>query len=303
MNHRFLCRISISTTTEAEDAVSELLARVSGEQPTTHLELHTRRTTVSVFSEGAPANHRDECTELRAGVRALRAFGLNVGSGKVSATRVRRENWAESWKRHFKPLEVGNTLLVKPSWSRRRAKRGQSVVILDPGLSFGTGQHATTWFCLQELARHRRPGQPQAFLDVGTGSGILAIAAAKLGYQPIEAFDFDPESVRVARRNARRNQVAGKLKLSRRDLTRLPVRSRDKFDVICANLISTLLIAERRRIVSRLKPGGLLVLAGILKREFAAVRRAFVGAGFVFVTSRRQREWTSGSFLLHAGKN
>src|SRR5439155_618396 len=83
------------------------------------------------------------------------------------------------------------TLLIKPSWSRRRARRGQAVVILDPGLSFGTGQHPTTVFCLRELARLRKPGERQAFLDIGTGSGILAVAAAKLGYSPVCASEFD----------------------------------------------------------------------------------------------------------------
>ncbi len=151
---------------------------------------------------------------------------------------MKREDWAESWKRHFKPIEIRvkarpsaarqsasqpPSLLVKPSWSRRRAAKNQAVVILDPGLSFGTGQHPTTAFCLHEIARCRQPGTAQSFLDIGTGSGILAIAAAKLGYAPVQAFDFDPESVRVAGDNARKNRVTGRLKLTRGDLAKLPL--------------------------------------------------------------------------------
>lgn len=303
MKRHTLWKISVATTSEAEDAVAEALGRVLKCPASIHTDVRTGRTTVSVFSEAGSTLLTGLRSDLQESLSELKAFGLSLGPARIRMEHIRRENWAESWKRHFKPLEIGDTLLVKPSWSKRRPKRGQSVVILDPGLSFGTGQHATTWFCLQELARLRQAGQPQSFLDIGTGSGILAIAAAKLGYHPVEAFDFDPESVRVARANARRNRVGTKLDIFAQDLTRLPIRAAKKFDVVCANLISTLLIAERCRIISRLKPGGLLLLAGILSREFAEVRRVFEGGGLAFVRSRRQREWTSGSFLLRSGKN
>ena len=108
---------------------------------------------------------------------------MKIGAGKIEIAKVKREDWAESWKRHFHPIEIGKTLLVKPSWSKKRPAKNQAVVILDPGLSFGTGQHPTTSFCLHQIARGRKNGTPRpSFLDIGTGSGILAIAAAKLGY-------------------------------------------------------------------------------------------------------------------------
>jgi ribosomal protein L11 methyltransferase len=298
-----LWRISINTAPEAEDAVAETFGRVFNTPASTYTDVRTGRTTVSMFIQAGSVTLKTQRALLLKALSELANFGLFLGPARVRTGKIRRENWAESWKRHFKPLEVGHTLLVKPSWSKRRAKRGQSVVILNPGLSFGTGQHATTWFCLWELTRLRQTGQRQSLLDIGTGSGILAIAAAKLGYQPVEAFDFDPESVRVARANARRNRVSKKLHIFQQDLTRLPLRTKNKFDVICANLISTLLIAEHQRIISRLKPGGVLLLAGILSREFGEVRRVFESDGLAFVTSRRQREWTSGSFRLRPGKN
>lgn len=303
MKRQTLWKISIRTTPEAEDAVAELLGRVFRLPASIHTDARTGKTTTSVFSPVGPNKLANDLVEFRKAFAEFKTFGLAAGSGRIRVERIRRENWAESWKRHFKPIEVGDNLLVKPSWSSRKAKHGQAVVILDPGLSFGTGQHATTWFCLREVARCRQPGKLQSFLDIGTGSGILAIAAAKLGYQPVEAFDFDPESVRVALANARRNRVAAKMRIFSQDLIRLPIRAANKFDAVCANLISTLLIAERRRIVSRLKPGGVLVLAGILAKEFTEVRRAFEGEGLKWVGSRREREWTSGSFLLQAGKN
>ena len=133
-------------------------------------------------------------------------------------------------------------------------------------------------------------------LDLGTGSGILAIAAAKLGYAPVEAHDVDAEAVGIARANARRNHVAGKIQFLAQDLARLPLRAARKFDVVCANLTADLLTSQRERIVSRLKPGGLLVLAGILDQEFPAVREAFEARGLRLAMSQVRGEWRSGSF-------
>jgi ribosomal protein L11 methyltransferase len=135
-------------------------------------------------------------------------------------------------------------------------------------------------------------------LDIGTGSGILAIAAAKLGYAPVRAFDFDPESVRVARANAKKNRVDGKILLTRGDITKQPLQPATQFDLVCANLISTLLIAERRRIVNRLKPGGVLVLAGILAAEFGEVESAFAKSKLKLHSRRVENEWCSGSFCF-----
>ena len=132
---------------------------------------------------------------------------------------------------------------------------------------------------------------------MGMGSGILAIAAAKLGYSPVVAFDFDPEAVRVARANARANGVRKKLRMARADVTKLPVRPARRYDLICANLISTLLISERRRIVAQLNGGGTLVLAGILKLEFAEVQKVFEELGLKLAARKAENEWCSGSFI------
>jgi ribosomal protein L11 methyltransferase len=171
-------------------------------------------------------------------------------------------------------------------------------VVLDPGLSFGTGQHPTTAFCLRELTRHRNIGARWSFLDIGTGSGILAIAAAKLGYSPVHAFDFDRAAVRVARANARTNGVHKKLRITRGDVAKLPIKPARQYDLICANLISTLLISGRRRIAAQLNPGGTLVLAGILKSEFLAVQKIFAKVGLKLAVKKTGNEWRSGSFCF-----
>ncbi len=316
-----LTQVSIATSREAEEAVAELLLRVLSQTPSTYFDAETGDTTVSTYLEQPAQWNAAARAELQAGLRALTECGLNIGPGEIAARKVRREDWAESWKRHFKPLEIGDALLLKPSWEKRKPRTGQAVVILDPGLSFGTGHHATTGFCLRQLvgvksgaglraglragseARVSPPAPAPALslLDIGTGSGILAIAAAKLGYAPVRCFDFDPESVRVAKANAAQNGVAHLVKPVRRDLTKLPLASATRYHVVCANLIFDLLLAERDRILNRLRPAGVLVLAGILQTQFAKVERAYRQAGLRLIATEVEKEWQSGAFGRRAG--
>src|SRR5882762_5110446 len=163
-----LWKLSVTTTDEAEEAVVVLLAETFGTQPSAYADRETRKATVTLYFEQKPVLSKEQRARLSSGLQKIEQCGLDIGRGQVALARVRREDWAESWKRHFKPIEIGATLLVKPSWSRRRAKSGQATVVLDPGLSFGTGQHATTRFCLRQLTRFRNRRVSQAFLDVGT---------------------------------------------------------------------------------------------------------------------------------------
>ncbi len=293
--------VSVTTSLEAEDAVTEMLGELFGAAAASYFNLETGVSTISVFRDEKP-DAKKLGTEISAGLKRIESCGLKIGAGKIEIAKVKREDWKESWKRHFHPMEIGDSLLVKPSWSKQKPRKNQSVVILDPGLSFGTGQHPTTSFCLNEIVRTAptgaRPTKAKSFLDIGTGSGILAIAATKLGFAPVRAFDFDPESVRVAKENARKNKVDSKLKPTRGDVTKLPLKPAQQYDLVCANLISNLLIAEKHRIVSRLKPSGTLVLAGILAVEFGEVERAFVELKLKLVAKRVENEWCSGSFCF-----
>ncbi|MFM8879786.1 MAG: 50S ribosomal protein L11 methyltransferase, partial [Verrucomicrobiota bacterium] len=235
---RILRSISITTSLSAEDAVGVLLELERGQTPSSFADAVTRLSTVSVYGEVETRDVAAIKRRLREGLRALAADGIDIGPGRIQIKKVPARDWSESWKRHFKPLDLGPRLLVKPTWSRRNPKKGQALVVLDPGLSFGTGQHATTRFCLEQLVGLRNPGAgPQSMLDVGTGSGILAIAAVKLGYQPVAAFDFDPDCVRVSNENAGLNGVSKVLTVTQDDITRVPRKSRQRYSVVCANLI------------------------------------------------------------------
>src|SRR6185503_8443046 len=267
-----LWKISVPVPAETEEAVGELLESVLGTPAGTWRDERTRRTVVSSYVDAPRAWSAEVRAQIEAGLTRIRQCGLTLGRTGIQVTRLRHEDWANSWKRHFRAMEFGRALLLKPSWVCRRPRAGQQIVA------------------------NRSADQQQSLLDIGTGSGILAIAAVKLGYRPVEAYDFDPDAVRVARANARQNAVSRRLTIAQRDLTREPLRSVHKFDMICANLIFDLLLSERARIVNRLGPGGTLVLAGILRAQFPAVARAYHPLGLRLRVSRRQNEWQSGVF-------
>jgi len=293
-----LWQISVTSSLDAEEVIAALLGHLFGAPPSIYTDAQTRRSVVSIYCRQIPRRLAVLRAQLRARLKQIRECGLNIDAGRVAIQRVRREDWAESWKKHFQPLEFGQALLVKPSWSRRKPRAGQAVAVLDPGLSFGTGQHPTTAFCLAQLVTCRGTGTARSFLDLGTGSGILAIAAAKLGYHPIHALDCDPAALRIAKANARLNCVARLVRISRKDLTRLPLRRGAKFDVICANLTGELLVAQKKRILNRLQTRGTLILAGILKAEFEQVRRVYAAAGLKLIATQAENEWRSGTFVF-----
>jgi ribosomal protein L11 methyltransferase len=293
-----LWRVDLITSLEAEDAVMELAGTVFRATAAAYFNVETGVSIVAVYLSDKKLLSPAKIAQATDGLERIRQCGLDVGLGKVQTTKVKQEDWAESWKKHFKAIEIGRQLLVKPSWIKKAPRKNQEVIILDPGLSFGTGQHATTSFCLSEIVRLQSKSVPKNFLDIGTGSGILAIAAAKLGYRPVTAFDYDPESVRVATTNLRVNGVTRKIKLSQADITKLSLNSREKYDLVCANLISNLLLAEKQRILNRLHKKGTLVLAGILAIEFREVQVSFEKLGMKLVASKMEKEWCSGSFCF-----
>ncbi len=221
--------------------------------------------------------------------------GLGAVFGNIEAGTVRREDWAESWKLHFKPIEISNRLAVTPSWTRPPEIPGRKVMVLDPGMSFGTGRHATTRFCLTMLDRYAAEHDVSAssFLDAGCGTGILAIAAVLLGWKDVSAFDIDPDAVSVARENAKVNHAES---IHFETAPLVEFRTGKQFDVAAANILSSALLAGKAKLASLVKPGGTLILAGILDREYPAVRDAFVSEGFEEYETLAEEDWRSGAF-------
>jgi len=296
-----LCQLRLRVPPPAEEPAAALLEAVFGEAPAVYADVEAGRVELSLYRPADAPPAAAELARLRDGLVELRKMGLLTRAPRVVVRPLRPEEWAESWKRHFRARRFGGRVLVRPSWSRQRPRRNEVEVVLDPGLSFGTGQHATTAFCLEQIAALAPPpNAPKknapALLDAGTGSGILAIAAVKLGFRPVRAFDFDPEAVRVARENAARNGVADRLRPVKRDARRLPAQPRRRYDVVAANLVTALLVELRDRLTAHVAPGGRILVAGILREQFPAVRRAYERDGWRLVADRVEREWRSGAF-------
>jgi ribosomal protein L11 methyltransferase len=213
---------------------------------------------------------------------------------RVSVEALPPEDWRESWKRFFHARRVSSRIVVKPSWEKWDPAPDDRVIELDPGMSFGTGLHPTTRACLALLDDLALESPDRSFLDVGCGSGILAIAAAKLGYAPVAAFDYDAEAVRIARENAARNGVGDRVRIEVADITRLGARR--KYGVVAANLLADLLIRHADRVSALVRQGssGRLIVAGILSTQYPSVRAAYAAWGLAEVRAVTEDVWTSG---------
>ncbi|OEU63892.1 MAG: ribosomal protein L11 methyltransferase [Desulfuromonadales bacterium C00003094] len=211
-------------------------------------------------------------------LQALRALLPNLPSIEVELHPVRQQDWAEDWKQHFGVTRIGRRLVIKPTWEDFTAEAADAVVTLDPGMAFGTGTHDTTRLCLEALAQLFDQEPRQRVLDVGTGSGILAIAAAALGAQQVVACDIEPQSCLVATENARLNGVDSKVQITGQPLDDLE----GNFQLVLANILAEENIRLAPQLVSRLAPGGSLVLSGILVEKEQLVidaLRAFALSG------------------------
>ena len=223
-----------------------------------------------------------------------RDYGVNITN--IEVFELKKEDWAEVWKKYFHILHISERLVVKPSWLDYDP--GPEVVVeIDPGMSFGTGQHATTAYCLKMIDRLAGQEGVNSFLDAGCGSGILSIAASKLGYDPVDAFDNDPDAIMVAAENIEKNIIMGDaINLSVADVAGFRARE-GGYDVVAANILGHVLKATRQTIYSYVRPGGCLILAGILKEEFADLAEAFCELGMTLEDSFSEKEWTSGLFI------
>jgi len=202
---------------------------------------------------------------------------------------VRQEDWAEGWKQHFSTVRIGSRLVVKPSWEPFSAKDGDAVITLDPGMAFGTGTHGTTRLCLEAIARcFEQEPVPQRVLDVGTGSGILAIAAVALGANQVLACDIDETSCQTAQENARLNNVDQQLEITDRPLAELEGR----FQVVVANILAEENIRLAPELISRLAIGGTLILSGILSEKETLVTEAFQHYKLSGPIIYRQEDWS-----------
>lgn len=258
---------------------------MSADRAETYTIDHTRPVTVRAY---LPRTN-DLDRRRRALRRELRALGL----ASAIQTRWRtEEEWAEAWKQFFDVQRVGRTLVVCPTWIDYEPQADELFIRLDPGMAFGTGQHPTTRMCLEALENHLRPGQE--VLDLGTGSGILAIAAALLGAAHIKALDINPVAVEVARQNAVVNGVKDRIDVLEGSLGEgsvLGEAAENRFDIVVANIDSFSITDLAPDLAGAVVPGGTLVVSGITEHLAGACRISLENAGLRALATASRDGW------------
>nr|WP_320048646.1 50S ribosomal protein L11 methyltransferase [uncultured Desulfuromonas sp.] len=243
----------------------------------------------------AEAAMTDTVESVRQCLARLSAFFPALETVEVVVTDVGQQDWAEGWKQHFQATRIGSRLVIKPSWETFSAQQDDVVVTLDPGMAFGTGTHGTTRLCLETMAALFDDGEEiQRVLDVGTGSGILAIAAAALGAQEVVACDIDPVACDTARENCALNQV-----LDRVVVTDMLVEEiAGTYDVVLANILAEENIRLAQALIDRVAPGGVLILSGILEEKVPLVTSAFSTLGLSAPDLFYEEEWACIQYRL-----
>ena len=206
------------------------------------------------------------------------------GGREITVRFVAEEDWAHAWKQYFKPQRIGERFVVKPTWEAFSPAPGDLVIEIDPGMAFGTGLHATTRLCLRALERHVKSGDRIA--DVGTGSGILGVGALKLGASHADATDNDPLAVSIARENAAVNHLSDRLNAFESE-----VPPTGPYDIVVANILPDVLLDMRDGLKSATRPGGILILSGIIEPRVNDVRTGFEAIGLETLLVETEGEW------------
>ena len=299
--------VSVDTSHEATDLVSEILQELgaagvviedpallneyirSGLWDYTDLKESEETEVVRVKAYWALDEELEgKLQNLSERLASLAQHGIDKGAGAVSWKAVADEDWAETWKEFFHTEKIGARTVIKPTWEEYEAKAGELVVELDPGAAFGTGQHATTSLCIRALEDLVRPDM--TVFDVGTGSGVLAIVAAKLGAKRVEAVDFDPVAVRVARENVRQNGAEDVVRTERSDLLKSVAGAAD---LIIANIIADIIVRLFGEVEGSLAAGGTMLLSGIIEDRLADVVEAAGRHGFSVEKIEQEKGWAA----------
>lgn len=215
-------------------------------------------------------------------------LGIEVRTETVGR---KESDWAEVWKKYYRPLPISDTVTVVPVWEKYEAKDGEKLVYMDPGMAFGSGTHETTRLCAALIEDYMKPGD--YVLDVGTGSGILAIAAAKLGAGKVNAYDIDPVAVRIAGENVAFNGVSDTVNCGVSDLLRDVDLREGPYDFVSANIVADIILRMADDISRFVKEGGLLAVSGIIERQAGEVEEKLISKGFDLLDRRTERDWNS----------
>ncbi len=297
--------VTIITSSEAVEAVSEVLYRtgVEGVSILDPKDLIFRRdhttdwdyfdeTIIDTNNEVVVKGYyrKDEkfqeyLEEIKIGVNKLPEYGLDKGLGSVTAHEVKEEDWENNWKKYYKPTKVGEKVVIKPIWEEYNKNSGEIIVELDPGMAFGTGTHETTRMCIKALERH--VSEDSTVFDIGTGSGILSIAAAKLGAEKVIGVDLDPVAVVSAKQNVSYNNL-NNIEILYGDLMEVV---KGKANIVIANIMADIIMFLTEGVKPFIIDGGYFISSGIILSKKDEVLNKLTACGFVIQEINIEGEW------------
>ena len=301
--------ISIHTTNEAIEAVSNILheAGASGVVIEDPMDLvKAWDTTFGEVYQLNPDDYPEEGVILKAympvnsflgetveqikeAINGLLVYDIDLGHNTVHISEVNEEEWATAWKKYYKPVKISERITITPTWEEYTPVNTDEIIIeLDPGMAFGTGTHPTTVLCVQALEKIIQPGQ--RVIDVGTGSGVLSIAAASLGADSVDALDLDEVAVKSARLNTKLNKVHSKIQVSQNNLLD---NIQEQYDVIVANLLSEIIIRFTDDVAKVLKPGGAFITSGIITAKKDEVKQSIIEQGLEIEETLQMEDWVA----------
>jgi len=247
---------------------------------------------VEVINAFFPADIRSEkrIYAVRKYLKNLEEIFPDVSAPLLSSEIISDPDWGEQWKKYFKPIRVCKNIVVKPTWERYTPASRDIVVEIDPGMAFGTGQHASTRMCMEaieDIILKDRSVQQWKVLDVGCGTGILGITAAKMGAEDVVCVDNDPKATEIAAQNAVINAVDDRIRICNEDAAQIS----QTYNLVIANLTAKLLLKLHTHLVRLMMPGGYLIISGIIEQDVPAIEEHFIVAPLVVHNKLTEKEW------------
>jgi ribosomal protein L11 methyltransferase len=269
-------------TKEREDQFGEIYQLNPGDYPEEGVILKAYLPVNSFLGETVDA--------IKESVNNLVIHNIDIGKNKVTISEVNEEEWATAWKKYYHPVKISEKFTIVPTWEIYTPVSSDELIIeLDPGMAFGTGTHPTTVLCIQALERIVRPGD--RVIDVGTGSGVLSIAAAMLGAEDVRAFDLDEVAVTTARVNIKLNKVSDRAVTAQNNL--LDGVEENSADVVVANILAEVILRFTDDAAKVVKPGGSFIASGIIKQKKDQVKDSLVAAGFEILETILMEDWVA----------
>ncbi|MBE6105082.1 50S ribosomal protein L11 methyltransferase [Anaerovibrio lipolyticus] len=308
------CEISIQTTHEATELIAEIFNDLgatgvviedpelvndyitSGKWDYTDIPIATETEVVTEKAYlAADGELEGKLQTFKQEVKALEGRGVSIAPGIITTSELADEDWSDTWKQYFHTEKPGDRIVIKPSWEQYEPKDGEIVVELDPGAAFGTGTHATTSMCICELEKLVQPGMK--VFDVGTGSGILSIIAAKLGAKDIQAVDYDDSVLKIVQENLEENHVENVISVAQSDLMQ---NVYGKANLVIANIVADIIIRLFDQLDEHLEEDGTLLTSGIIEDRIDDVINAATAHGYGVVKRMENKGWACITFKKQA---